>query len=179
MKKLIFLSLILALLSCSTAIKFESSSNSNIIPIQYKNINGIVLNKDYDLIFLTGNEVIRFDPTKEDLLKAEIILKDNIKERNKSQMMNQGDDCPIIHRNLNKYFRQYFGVINNKGEKIIHINMLWDRSSMRERIWGSAYDRDKYYKEYTIILDGCSYYWYVTINLATEKIESLWVNGLA
>ena len=77
----------------------------------------------------SSNEIMqqnRFTPTKEEIIKAENTLKSKLKEANRN-FENQYNS-PIIHRNLKKYKRQYFGFINDKGEKILYINSLWKKN---------------------------------------------------
>jgi len=160
---------------------FTTSENikpdPNIIPFKWKNVNGIILTKDY-LMPPTEEKISRFTPTKEDIIAAEIILKKNIKKMNSSRM-NQFGHCPVIHRHLKDYFRQYVGVINEKGEKVIHINCLWNKYTIWDRIRGYSDQRDGYKDGYTTVFDGCSYYWSVNANLAEKKLFSLDVNGVA
>lgn len=118
----------------------------------------------------SSNEIMqqnRFTPTKEEILKAENVLKLKLTEVNKN-LENQYD-TPIIHRNLKKYKRQYFGYINEKGEKILYINSLWNKSIKENRWLGQL----------IIVSDGGSHYWNIEYNLDTDELMNLSVNGKA
>jgi len=171
MKKTLLLALTLLTFSCSTTVKIEKTNVKNILKTSYKRTEGIILEKDY----YNENNTFIFTPSSEEILKAESILKLRIKETN-TLMLNQGENCPIIHKNLMNYFRQYIGRINQQGERIIMINMLWNKHSLWKR---TIDDRIEYRKGYYYVLDGCSYYWCVSVNLTTEKLENFSVNGNA
>ena len=78
------------------------------------------------------------------------------------------NDCPIIHEKLQKYVRQYVGFVNMKGQKIIWVNCLWNKS-LEERAG----------KDVIIVDDGCSYFWDVEVNLNTGELANLMINGSA
>jgi hypothetical protein len=82
--------------------------------------------------------------------------------------MNQSSS-PIIHKNLKKYKRQYFGYINEKGEKILYINSLWKKNEKET----------KWLQQIIMVSDGGSHYWNIEYNLETEELENLKVNGYA
>ena len=67
----------------------------------------------------------RFTPTRDEIEKAEIALSNNLKILNK-QGVNQSS-TPIIHKNLSKYKRQYFGYIDKNGDRILLINCFWSK----------------------------------------------------
>lgn len=119
----------------------------------------------------------RWTPDADDIKLAERILKEQIKDANKNKQ-NQMDGCPIIHKHLNDYFRQYVGLINDKGHKIIHVNMSWDKFTLRDRIVGSSDSRLDFNSDYSIVFDGCSYHWEVSIDMVDKKIIGLGVNGV-
>ncbi|MFT3902977.1 MAG: hypothetical protein QM727_07370 [Niabella sp.] len=79
---------------------------------------------------------------------------------------------------MNKYFRQYVGFINDKGERIIHINLHWDKFTIIDRIKGYWNGRLDYSFDYSITLDGGSRYWSVNVNLVEEQLYGLSVNGV-
>jgi hypothetical protein len=122
-------------------------------------------------IFLeSSNELMqqnRFTPTKEEIIKAENALKSKLKFIN-NPLMNQSSS-PIIHKNLKKYKRQYFGYINEKGEKILYINSLWKKNEKET----------KWLQQIIMVSDGGSHYWNIEYNLETEELENLKVNGYA
>ena len=122
-------------------------------------------------IFLeSSNELMqqnRFTPTKEEIIKAENALKSKLKFIN-NPLMNQSSS-PIIHKNLKKYKRQYFGYINEKGEKILYINSLWKKNEKET----------KWLQQIIMVSDGGSYYWNIEFNLETDELINLSVNGPA
>ena len=113
---------------------------------------------------------IRFTPTKEEVEKAENALRGDLKTINQ-QLVNQDgtNNNPIIHKNLNKYKRQYFGYINEDGERILQINALW-RKSEHSKNW---------LRNRVEVFDGGSHYWNVKFNLKTGELFDLSVNGNA
>ena len=110
----------------------------------------------------------RFTPTRQEIDKAETALRTELKELNK-QLINQ-HTTPIIHKKLKKYKRQYFGYIDNKGNKILRINCFWDKDND---------SRDNWLKDRISVQDGGSYYWNIKFNLNTGKLFDLQVNGYA
>jgi hypothetical protein len=118
----------------------------------------------------SSNEIMqqkRFTPTKEEILKAENALKSKLKEVN-INLENQYNS-PIIHRNLKKYKRQYFGYINGNGEKVLYINSLWKKNEKET----------KWLQQIKMVSDGGSYYWNIEYNLETDELINLSVNGKA
>ena len=109
----------------------------------------------------------RYTPTKEDIIKAENALKSKLKEANRN-LENQYNS-PIIHRNLKKYKRQYFGFINDKGEKILYINSLWKKNE----------EETKWLQQIIMVSDGGSHYWNIEYNIETDELINLSVNGSA
>ena len=109
----------------------------------------------------------RFTPTKEEIFEAEKALKSKLKEANRN-LENQYNS-PIIHRNLKKYKRQYFGYINGNGEKVLYINSLWKKNE----------EETKWLQQIIMVSDGGSYYWNIEYNLNTDELINLSVNGSA
>ncbi len=120
----------------------------------------------------------RWTPDKRDIELAEKILRAQIKNANKN-LTNQVNNCPVIHRHLNDYFRQYVGILNDKGEKVIHINFSWDRFTLLDRIKGYSDGRLEFESDYAHVFDGCSYYWQVNVNLDKKTLSDLSINGIA
>jgi hypothetical protein len=103
--------------------------------------------------------------TCDEIKMAEGILKSNLATLN-ADRINKTKGCPDISKKICKYRRQYFGFINSKGEKIIWINMFWNKEFN---------DRSKY--ELISVNDGCSYYWNIEVNITTNTISNLQING--
>lgn len=131
-----------------------------------KNYSGYVFNKDHFIMLDVGENYVRYTPTKEDVYKTEEIIKLNIKLANKNHV-NQSGTNPIIHKNLNKYIRQYVGFINTNNEKVIWVNFIWKQAIQ------------KHHLETDIIssLDGGSYYWNVTVDIKNDGLYNLQING--
>ena len=131
-----------------------------------KNYSGYIFNKDHFVIVDAGQEFKRYTPTKEDVYKAEEIIKSNIKQANKN-LVNQSGPNLIIHKNLNKYIRQYVGFINENNEKVIWVSFIWEKYSRRHHLE----------KDIIHVLDGGSYYWNVMVDIKNNNLYDLDVNG--
>lgn len=103
--------------------------------------------------------------TCDEIKIAETILKKNLAALNANKI-NQTEGCPNISKKLCRYRRQYFGFINSKGEKVIWINMFWNKEFN---------DKSKY--ELIGVNDGCSYYWNIEVNIKTNSLSNLQING--
>ena len=146
--------------------------------IEKGRVTGVVF-KENGNCFLCLQDKERFTPTIDDIEKAERILKKNLKAVNESRM-NQFDNCPVIHKNLKSYRRQYFGYIDDNGNKIIYATFNWDRYSLFDRLRGYYRDEsENWKKDKEMVLDGCSYHWEIKINLDNEKLFDLGINGVA
>ena len=84
--------------------------------IKTNKFEGVIFPKEY--IVLMNSSDKKFTPTISDIESAEKILQKGIKEINVNRP-NQFDNCPVIHRKLKKYKRQYFGYFDTNGDKII------------------------------------------------------------
>ncbi len=177
---IIIIGLSCILTSCKIEASLFTADNSK-IAVKINKVRGTVFNNNYRFRNFYVNDVdstTRWIPDKKDIELAEKILKQQIKKINKNRL-NQVGNCPVIHRNLNKYFRQYVGIRNNKGQKIIHINFYWDRYSLWDRIKGYSDHRLSFDSDYVMVFDGCSYYWQINVNLDEKTLSNLGVNGMA
>jgi len=168
------------LFSCASKTELFQVDDSK-IGVNYKNSRGTIFNKNYpffNFLFSGVDSTSQWTPSKEDIELAENILRSEIKNINKSKI-NQIGSCPVIHRNLYSYFRQFVGIINDEGQRIIHINFYWDKYSLLDRIKGNADSRLDYNSDYAIVMDGCSYFWQVNVNLEEKKLTDFSVNGYA
>ncbi|MCZ8090007.1 MAG: hypothetical protein O9282_04610 [Flavobacterium sp.] len=131
-------------------------------------------NKAYE--FLSQNE--RFTPTEKEVQKFEKELRCKLKEINKSRV-NQQKSCPVIHRNLKKYFRQYSGFIDNSGKKYLLVNFLWS-DNFKENTNDEFYNElGDWRKHWQIWFDGCSHFWNVKYYLETDTLFDLQINGVS
>lgn len=179
-KSLIFIALLTSLLSCRTTIETFQTSDTSKIGVKSNKFRGTIFTTSYQaekLLLAVTDSINRFTPTQEEITFAERILRTQIKGANKPHL-NQFGKRQYIDRNLNKYFRQYVGFINDKGERIIHINLHWDRFTLTDRMKGYWDNRLDYSSDYSITLDGGSRYWSVNVNLAKEQLYGLSINGV-
>ena len=175
---IIHLIIILLSCSCNSLYYHTESLNSNVELINKGKIESVIFSKDADC-FLCNLGVSRFTPTIQEINEAEAILKKNIKSAN-NPAYNQGDGCPIIHKNLKNYRRQYYGYIDSGGNKILYVNFLWAKYSIFDRLKGHHEDDSEEWKEQRVtVLDGCSYYWSIEINLSQQKLQNIHINGSA
>lgn len=180
-KNLIIIALLTFLLSCcKTTVNTFQTNDTDKIGVKSNRFRGTVFSTHYqfdNLFVATADSIIRFTPTKEDIALTESILKEQISEANKRRI-NQFGRPQYIDKNLNKYFRQYVGFLNTNGDRIIHINMHWDRFTVTDRIKGYWDDRLDYTSDYSIVFDGGSRYWSVNVNLTSKTLYGLSVNGV-
>lgn len=126
--------------------------------------DGVVFTENY-ISFYQGQ---KFTPENEDIDRVENALRNDLETVN-SQRINQTGRNPIIHQNLSKYRRQYFGYVDQNGDRIIHVNCFWKEKGRF----------DNWLDERVTVLDGGSHYWSVKFNLTTGKLFDLQVNGSA
>lgn len=134
--------------------------------INGKGYQGYIFPESYFILMTVKNQKERFTPTKNDVQKAEELLNKQIEILNIEQI-NQVGNCPIIHKKLKKYKRQYVGFLNIDGEKIIWINLIWfkDFDSILS-------------KEIVSVQDGCSFFWNIKVNINDGSVFDLNINGL-
>lgn len=142
------------------------SAQTNPAPVSHvetKKYDVAIFSKNSKELFY-GNE--RFTPDISEVEKAEAALLKQLGKLN-SDRQNQYA-TPVIDKHLSNYRRQYFGYIDQKGNKILFINCFWKRKKEEENIW---------LKEQIRVLDGGSYYWNVKYNLNNDELFDLEVNG--
>jgi hypothetical protein len=122
-----------------------------------------LLIKDGDTI-----DAPRWTPTMQDIENAEKLIRKYVTKKSKHHLVNQGDGCPIIYQNFDKYVRQYYGIFNKKGQKILEVNFLWRDSKII----------DEWKIKGIKIFDGCSYYWNINVNMKKKKCLNYSVNGI-
>jgi hypothetical protein len=130
--------------------------------------------KKFDVAIFPANyiDIIpgkRFTPTRQEVEKAEISLRENLKRLN-HPLVNQTPNT-IIHEKLDKYKRQYFGYVDDSGQKILLINCLWEH---HQNQMSQGWLTERIY-----VLDGGSYYWQVKFNLDKNELFDLCINGHA
>lgn len=144
-----------------------AQKNIYVQQIKGKSFEGYIFSKKDTGYIPVENIKERFTPQQTDILEAEKILNEQLLNLNKD-LLNQRGRCPIIHKKLKKYKRQYIGAITENGDSIIWINFIWgkDKKSIKRC-------SDKI----IMILDGCSFYWNVKVNLTKGKLFDLSING--
>jgi hypothetical protein len=155
----------LAFMTCLSVSAQVTSDSIQTDHYKTKQFDCVIFPDNY--IDLIGGE--RFTPSRTEVDQAEKTLVEDLEELN-NPLINQGGKYnPIIHKNLKKYNRQYFGYIDNNGDKILLINCFWKQKNRFEN-WT---------KERVMVLDGGSHYWSIKLNLTTGKLFDLSVNGSA
>jgi len=152
-----------------STLNINAQMNKQAEYVKGKCFDGYIFPKEYVGIIPLDSVKEKYTPSKEDILNAENILEEQLAFLNK-KLINQGNGCPIVHKKLKKYKRQYIGLINENGEKVVWINFIWAKKEGVLTKWD---------KEVIIVLDGCSYYWNVKVNLDKQKLFDLSVNGSA
>lgn len=162
-------------LGCS-GISVTPSRLPNILAVSGPCFEGIVLTATYIMPQPRDTVITRFTPSQQDIAGAERIIHDSISKINRDRV-NQSGDNPVLDGNLCKYFRQYVGFVDQNGDKILFINMLWNRWSLAERFRGWADPREGLKDGYVQVFDGGSRYWQIKINLTRGCVVDFWVNG--
>ncbi|RBP27023.1 hypothetical protein DFR65_1121 [Oceanihabitans sediminis] len=161
-------------------LNFGLTFSQNIELIESRNFDGAIFPKTYD-IPLTENPPIekRFTPTKEEIVELEKQLRGQIKEINKNKP-NQGKHYgPIIHKRLKKYDRQYIGFIDQYGQRVIHVNFIWNGYSIWELIRGWTKPDDSWKTEWQMWFDGGSRFWNINYIMDKKEFVDFSVNGVA
>lgn len=178
--KIGIIGLLFIITSCVTEVKLFKVDDSKIGVITSK-ARGTIFNDKYPFRLFYVSDVDsskRWTPNQRDIELAEKILRQQINGINKNRL-NQVGSCPVIHRHLNSYFRQYVGITNGKGQRLIHINFYWDKYGLWDRIRGYSDSRLEFDSDYAIVFDGCSHYWSINVNLDENKLSDFGVNGIS
>ncbi|RFM27670.1 hypothetical protein DXN05_13245 [Deminuibacter soli] len=130
-----------------------------------KGYRGYVFDTSYLVLKSIKEQHSRAVLSCDEIKVAEGILKNNLASLNANKV-NQTDGCPNISKKLCKYRRQYFGFINSKGEKVVWINMFWNKEF-----------NDSSKHQLVSVSDGCSYYWNIEVNITTNTLSNLQING--
>jgi len=177
---LILISTLFIFNSCTITIKTFDTRDKDKTGVKSNKFRGTIFKNSYpkDKLFISSvNSVHMFIPTENEIKLAETILRQQIEKINNPRV-NQFGKKQYIDKNLNKYFRQYIGFINDKDEKVIHINFYWDEYTLFDRLKGYDDQRLNYTSDFATVFDGGSHYWNINVNLTKNKLERLEVNGL-
>jgi len=171
MKKLLLIILIL---------NFNLSFSQEIELIYEKEYEGAIFPKTYNITYSNNlpNDK-RFTPTKTEIRELESRLRIYLKEISKNKTNRGKGDGPNIQRNLDKYVRQYIGFVDEKGQRIIHVNFVWNHYSFWNKIRGYEKPNDSWKSDWQFVLDGGSYYWNIDYIMTKNDFDNLNVNGIA
>lgn len=128
-----------------------------------KPIEIAVFPAEYQDISIKGS---RFTPHQSDILMAEAALVTKLEKVN-HLLMNQ-TTTPVIHKNLSSYFRQYFGIINKKGQQVLLIQFFWKNADPS--------NNKRWLNERIDVTEGGSFYWNIKYNIETGELFDLKVN---
>ena len=187
MKHLIFLlTILLCFTSCSSKTRTQEidgveytiapiDSSANFL-IEADSLSGVVFSEheppSHDVFTFSmllrpkeKDKVIPFTPSLNDVLMAERILKRCV------EVEEIGADSLAIQKvnELPTYRRQYFGGINEKGQKLIWIN-----SFSKE----SGFDHSDWKTEIISVMDGGKDYFNVVINISTDECYRFFRNSI-
>ena len=118
-------------------------------------INGKIFSSDYSIISILPDSQERWDPTEDDVFKAEELMSVCLKEKKAA-----------FFEILYQYTRQYFGIVE-EGNKIIWVNAFLD-------------DGNFDWKENVVyVLDGGDSFFNVKVDLVNQTCTEVRVNGVS
>ena len=165
MKKLILPTLLVfASLASAQKIKKSERVTDYSIHIIGNSFEGVVFSDKYQLT-LSFTKGKKFTPTESDIVAVEKMLRSNL-----DTIQDQTNQNKTIKRHLKHYLRQYFGYINENGDKIIRINLFWKSADIKRDV--------HWLKEVNITEDGGGHYWQIKANLKSSKLFDYQVNGV-
>ena len=143
--------------------------------VKGETFEGVVFSKDFMLPFLSEVPASsRFTPSVEDIEQAELLLARDLKSVNALQLNQGGIKGPVIHDNLQRFVRQYFGYYSNEGDKVIYISCL-----LKDNYANTSEKPARWLDGAVVVLNGGSNYWQVQANLNKTNLFGLDVNNLA
>ena len=77
----------------------------------------------------------------------------------------------LNRKTLKNYIRQYVGVLAENGNKVIFINFIHKKDEI--------ISLEDIKKDLIYVLDGGTYYWRIHIDITSEKIINMEINGVA
>jgi len=171
MKNILFI--VIALFTFSFNLFSQNKNHDSIcedaIYVKTDDYEGVIFGpKCLKLLIIKDGDTIdapRWIPTMQDIENAEKLIRKYVTKKSKHYLVNQGDGCPIIYQNFDKYVRQYYGTYNEKDEKILNVNFLWRDSKFIDdwKIKGIA------------VFDGCSFFWEISVNMKKKKCFNYWL----
>lgn len=143
----------------------ETDSFSGVVFSEYESPNRDVFTFSMLLRPKEQDKVKPFTPSLEDVVMAERILK------RCAEVDEIGADSLATGEvnDLSTYRRQYFGGINEKGQKLIWINCFSKESE---------FDHNDWKKEIVEVQDGGDWYFNVVTNISTEECYRFFRNSI-
>ncbi len=132
--------------------------------ISNETYNGVIMNASSECNSVTRN-LIRFTPEKSIIGAFEKQLIQKIDGINANHP-NQFKKKDYLENNLPEYNRQYFGYLNEDGEKVLYVNFFKEPISCEM-------DSE------LIVLDGCHGYWRISWIVKSDTFINFSVNGCA
>jgi hypothetical protein len=142
--------------------------------VKGKGYEGYVFPKEH-AIWGFPPEQNRYTPSQEDIAQAEKILKDSIGTDYVRSNQTMYRKPPINRKTLKNYIRQYVGYIAEDSSIVIWINFLHKNEYNEDDMPNT----DRIDNEIITILDGGYYFWRISINLSTQKLSDMSVNGIS
>lgn len=156
-------------------ISFSEKRSSVHTYVKSKTFEGVVFSKDFMLPFLSEiSSDKRFTPSNKDIEQAEKLLAKDLKGVNALKLNQGGDRGPVIHDNLGRFVRQYFGYYTEDGDKIVYISCL-----LKDNYKSKSEKPANWLLGVVVVLNGGSNYWQVQANLNKTSLFGLDVNNLA
>ena len=159
MKKVIVATAIIFIFSCAYS--------QSVVQVKCKDYKGYIFPKEHSIWGLTP-EYNWYTPSIEDIAQAEKILRTFVR---KGYINTNKDGCckvPINKRTLKKYMRQYVGYLTERGNIIIHIFLNKDIDM----------DKNNLSEDILAVFDGEINHWSIKINISTEELFDLQINGI-
>jgi hypothetical protein len=129
---------------------------------------GVILNGDKMLTSKEKKKRKTFTPSIEEIKRLESQFDYKLRILEDSKHNKVFKDSDFILENLSKYKRQYFGLINKKGEKIILVNLFYNKNVFPDWL-----------EKEVFVFDGGHYFWNIQYNLSTKKLFNIMINGWA
>ena len=106
--------------------------------------------------------------TEENIIQAETILRNNINTEYVKSCQFLWKKPPINKRTLKKYYRQYIGYLTPNNEEIVRIYLI---------IKDFVPDIKRLSDDLIEVYDGGYCYWRISVNLQTQLVFDMEVNG--
>lgn len=172
---LLFIYIIVAGSASAQKINFTEKRSSLHFYVKGESFEGVVFSKDFMLPFLSGaSGDKRFTPSVPEIEQAEKLLAKDLKGVNALKLNQGGDKGPVIHDNLGRFVRQYFGYYTEEGDKIVYISCL-----LKDNYKSTSEKPANWLEGAVVVLNGGSNYWQIQADLTKKRLFGLDVNNLA